>query len=57
MKRLFDIIASGCGLLVLSPVFLIFAVWIKLDSDGLCSIIRCVWADSTTLSASTSSDR
>lgn len=34
MKRLFDIIASGCGLLVLSFVFLIMAIWIKLDSNG-----------------------
>ena len=34
MKRLFDIIASGCGLLVLSPVFLVMAIWIKLDSEG-----------------------
>ncbi len=34
MKRLFDIVASGCGLLVLSPLFLILAVWIKLDSEG-----------------------
>ena len=34
MKRLFDIIASACGLLVLSPVFLIMAIWIKLDSKG-----------------------
>ena len=34
MKRLFDIVASGCGLIVLSPLFLILAVWIKLDSKG-----------------------
>lgn len=34
MKRLFDIVASGCGLLVLSPLFLIVAIWIKLDSRG-----------------------
>ncbi len=34
MKRLFDILASGCGLLVLSPVFIIVAIWIKLDSEG-----------------------
>ena len=34
MKRLFDIIASGCGLLVLSPIFLIMVIWIKLDSKG-----------------------
>ena len=34
MKRLFDIVASGLGLLVLSPIFLILAVWIKLDSPG-----------------------
>ena len=34
MKRLFDIIASGIGLLVLSPLFIIIAIWIKLDSKG-----------------------
>ena len=34
MKRFFDIIASGCGLLVLSPIFLIMAIWIKWDSKG-----------------------
>lgn len=34
MKRLFDIIASGCGLLLLSPVFLVLAVWVKIDSEG-----------------------
>ena len=34
MKRLFDIVASGCGLLVLSPILLIVAMWIKLDSHG-----------------------
>lgn len=34
MKRLFDIVASGCGLLVLSPLFLILAVWVKIDSPG-----------------------
>ena len=34
MKRLFDIVASGCGLLVLSPILLIVAIWIKLDSKG-----------------------
>ena len=34
MKRLFDILASGCGLLVLSPIFIIVAIWIKFDSPG-----------------------
>lgn len=34
MKRFFDVIASGFGLIVLSPLFLILAVWIKLDSKG-----------------------
>ncbi len=34
MKRIFDIFASGVGLLVLSPLFLILAIWIKLDSKG-----------------------
>lgn len=34
MKRLFDILASGVGLLFLSPLFLFIAIWIKLDSTG-----------------------
>lgn len=34
MKRLFDIIACGLGLIVLSPIFLVLAIWIKLDSKG-----------------------
>lgn len=34
MKRLFDILASGLGLVCLSPLFTAVAVWIKLDSRG-----------------------
>lgn len=34
MKRIFDIISSGLGLLVLSLLFIILALWIKLDSKG-----------------------
>ena len=34
MKRIFDFVASGLGLVVLSPLFLIIAIWIKLDSKG-----------------------
>ena len=34
MKRLFDILASGLGLVVLSPLFAVLAVWIKADSRG-----------------------
>jgi lipopolysaccharide/colanic/teichoic acid biosynthesis glycosyltransferase len=34
MKRLFDVIASGLGLIVLSPLFIVLAIWIKLDSKG-----------------------
>ena len=34
MKRLFDIIASGIGLLLLCPLFLLIGIWIKLDSVG-----------------------
>lgn len=34
MKRLFDILASGLGLIVLSPLFAVLAVWIKWDSEG-----------------------
>lgn len=33
-KRLFDIISSSIGLLCLAPVFVIMAIWIKLDSRG-----------------------
>ncbi len=34
MKRFFDVIASGLGLIVLSPLFLTLAILIKLDSKG-----------------------
>lgn len=33
-KRLFDMIASALGLLVLAPLLLAVALWIKLDSPG-----------------------
>jgi lipopolysaccharide/colanic/teichoic acid biosynthesis glycosyltransferase len=34
MKRLFDIVMSFIGLILLSPIFLVIAIWIKLDSKG-----------------------
>lgn len=34
MKRIFDIVASGIGLIILSPLFVVLAVWIKIDSKG-----------------------
>lgn len=34
MKRLFDIAASGLGLIALSPLFAVLAIWIKTDSKG-----------------------
>lgn len=34
MKRAFDIIMSGMGLVALSPLFIVLAIWIKLDSPG-----------------------
>lgn len=34
LKRLFDWLASGLGLLLLSPGLLALALWIKLDSPG-----------------------
>lgn len=34
MKRAFDVLASGIGLILLSPILLFIAVWIKLDSKG-----------------------
>ena len=34
MKRTFDIVASGLGLLALAPLFAVVALWIKCDSQG-----------------------
>ena len=34
IKRLFDILLSVVGLILLSPLFLMMAFWIKLDSKG-----------------------
>jgi lipopolysaccharide/colanic/teichoic acid biosynthesis glycosyltransferase len=34
LKRISDVILSAIGILILSPVFIILAVWIKMDSKG-----------------------
>ncbi|MEZ8086780.1 sugar transferase [Vibrio sp. 1S139] len=34
LKRTFDLISSVVGLVVLSPLFIIVAIWIKLESSG-----------------------
>ncbi len=34
MKRLFDFIASFFGLILLTPIFVLAALWIKIDSRG-----------------------
>ncbi len=34
MKRLCDILLSGVGLILLSPLLIVVAIWIKLDSAG-----------------------
>lgn len=34
LKRIIDFIMSLCGLIILSPVFLILCIWIKFDSKG-----------------------
>ena len=33
-KRLFDVVAAGCGLLLLAPALLALALWVRLDSPG-----------------------
>jgi lipopolysaccharide/colanic/teichoic acid biosynthesis glycosyltransferase len=33
-KRTFDLVASAMGLLLLSPLFALIALWVKLDSSG-----------------------
>lgn len=34
LKRLFDIVLSLCGIIILSPVYLVTAILIKLESEG-----------------------
>lgn len=34
LKRTFDVVASGLGLIVLTPLFVVLAIWIKADSRG-----------------------
>ena len=34
MKRVFDLIVSSLGLLILSPLLLVLAIWVKCDSPG-----------------------
>jgi lipopolysaccharide/colanic/teichoic acid biosynthesis glycosyltransferase len=34
IKRIFDLLAAGAGLLLLSPLLLCLACWIRLDSSG-----------------------
>ncbi len=34
LKRTFDLILSALGLVILAPVFLVCAIWIKVDSAG-----------------------
>lgn len=34
MKRAFDIVVAALLLLILSPIFLVIAIWIKIDSPG-----------------------
>ena len=34
LKRLFDLLASAAGLLLLAPLLLAIAAWVKLDSPG-----------------------
>ncbi|MEG1549219.1 MAG: sugar transferase [Ruthenibacterium sp.] len=34
VKRVLDFVLSFCGVIVLSPVFLLIAIWIKCDSKG-----------------------
>ncbi|HET6789430.1 MAG TPA: sugar transferase, partial [Aquabacterium sp.] len=34
VKRLFDLLMASLGLLLLGPVLVAIAIWIKLDSPG-----------------------
>lgn len=35
VKRIIDFILSLCGLIILSPVFIILCIWIKLDKGPI----------------------
>lgn len=53
MKRALDLTAAALGLLALAPLFLVVAVWIRLDSPGPAKIAlsreyvrkRSLWMD------------
>jgi len=34
LKRLFDFVAAFCGLMITSPLLIVIAIWVKLDSKG-----------------------
>ncbi|WP_434526238.1 sugar transferase [Photorhabdus asymbiotica] len=34
IKRIFDLISSSIGLIILSPILIVIAIWIKTDSKG-----------------------
>lgn len=34
LKRIFDILVSGVGLICICPIFIVLAIWIKSDSSG-----------------------
>ena len=34
IKRLFDIVSSFCAIIVLTPLWIVVGIWIKLDSEG-----------------------
>ena len=34
LKRLFDIVSSFCAIVVLTPLWIVVGIWIKLDSEG-----------------------
>jgi lipopolysaccharide/colanic/teichoic acid biosynthesis glycosyltransferase len=41
IKRVFDVVAAGCGLVVLAPLLLAIAVWIRLDRSGPALFRQC----------------
>ena len=34
LKRLFDIVSSFCAIVVLTPLWIVVGIWIKMDSEG-----------------------
>lgn len=45
MQRAFDLLTSGCPLLLIWPLLALLALWVRLDLTGQCRSCRSAWAE------------